>query len=131
MKESSKDIIQKIPAGLEKYLGVGDMVLPSADTIRKELRKVSSKSLITIPLLREKIATQFEVTTACPKSTLKVIRQLMKEELPQSFHVINGKGELVGSDLAAQSNVLLAEGFELDTSKTKPKVKDFKSFLMD
>ena len=72
MKALLKDKVQKIPAGLEKYLGKGEMVLPSRETVMKELQNIPEGKLITIPVIRESIAEQFGVTTTCPKTCLKI-----------------------------------------------------------
>lgn len=125
------DKIQKIPAGLEKYLGNGDMVLPSEETLRNELAKLSKGKLTTIPMLRESIANQLGVTTACPKTSLKMLRNMMEEKNSGAYKVLNGKGELIASDLELQSELLIADGFEIDRSKSKPKVEQFKNYLMD
>ena len=123
------DKIQKIPAGLEKYLGVGDMVLPSEETLRKELIKLPKGKLTTIPMLRESIAHQLGVTTACPKSSLKTLRGMMSDTSSGAFKVVNGKGELIASDRELQAELLKSEGFEVDYSKTKPRVTNFKDFI--
>ena len=123
------DKIQKIPAGLEKYLGVGEMVLPSEETLRHELAKLPKGKLTTIPMLRESIANQLGVTTACPKTSLKVLRGLIKEKNTGAFKVLNGKGELVAIDLELQAQLLKEVGFEIDHTKSKPKVVNFKEHL--
>ena len=123
------DKIQKIPAGLEKYLGIGDMVLPSEETVRNELVKLPKGKLTTIPMLRESIAKQLGVTTACPKTSLKTLQKMMSEKSSGAYKVLNGKGELVASDLELQTELLKAEGFEIDSSKSKPKVNNFKDFI--
>ena len=123
------DKIQKIPAGLEKYLGVGEMVLPTKETLRNELSKLPEGKLTTIPMLRESIVNQLGVTTACPKTSLKVLRGLINEKNTGAFKVLNGKGELVASDLELQAQLLKEEGFDIDNSKSKPKVVNFKQHL--
>ncbi|MDF1676729.1 MAG: hypothetical protein P1U44_13520 [Vicingaceae bacterium] len=123
------DKIQKIPAGLEKYLGVGEMVLPTEETLRNELSKLQEGKLTTIPMLRESIANQLGVTTACPKTSLKVLRGLISEKNTGAFKVLNGKGELVASDFELQAQLLKEEGFDIDNSKSKPKVVNFKQHL--
>jgi alkylated DNA nucleotide flippase Atl1 len=120
------DKIQKIPAGLEKYLGIGDMVLPSEETLRNELAKLPKGKLTTIPILRESIANQLGVTTTCPKTSLKMLRNMMEEKNSGAYKVLNGKGELVASDVELQSELLKSDGFEIDSSKAKPKVVNFK-----
>ena len=123
------DKIQKIPAGLEKNLGVGEMVLPSVETLRNELAKLPEAKLTTIPMLRESIANQLGVTTACPKTCLKTLRRMIEEKSSGAFKVVNGKGELVASDFELQAELLKSEGFEVDFSKAKPKVNSFKEFI--
>jgi len=123
------DKIQKIPAGLEKYLGVGDMVLPSEETLRNELAKLPKGKLTTIPMLRESIANQLGVTTACPKTSLKVLRGMVGEKSTGAYKVVNGKGELSAKDVELQAELLQADGFEIDHSKSKPKVVNFKEFI--
>lgn len=123
------DKIEKIPTGLEKYLGVGDMVLPSEETLRKELGKLPKEKLTTIPMLRESIANQLGVTTACPKTSLKMLRNMIQEKSSGAFRVLNGKGELIASDVELQAELLKGEGFEIDNSRSKPKVSNFKEFI--
>jgi hypothetical protein len=123
------DKIQKIPSGLEKYLGVGDMVLPSEETLRNELAKLPKEKLTTIPMLRESIANQLGVTTACPKTSLKILRGMISEKNSGAFKVLNGKGELIAADHELQAELLQSEGFEVDFSKVKPKVNSFKEFI--
>jgi len=123
------DKIQKIPTGLEKYLGIGDMVLPSEETLRNELSKIPDGKLTTIPILRKSIANQLGVTTACPKSSLKTLRRMISDKNSGAFKVLNGKGELVASDRELQAELLKSEGFEVDFSKAKPKVNNFKTFI--
>ena len=123
------DKIQKIPAGLEKYLGIGDMVLPSEETLRNELAKLPKGKLTSIPMLRESIANQLGVTTACPKTSLKVLRGMISEKNSGAFKVLNGNGELVAADLELQEQLLKEEGFNIDNSKSKPKVVNFKEHL--
>jgi hypothetical protein len=124
-----KDKIQVIPAGLEKYLGVGEMVLPSEDTLRTELRKIPKGKLTTIPMIRESIANQWGVTTACPKTSLKMLKGLMSEKSSGAYKVLNGKGELVAADLELQAELLREDGFDIDNSKSKPKVVNFKDHI--
>lgn len=126
MKLSFNDKVQVIPAGLEKYLGTGKMVLPSEETIRAELQKVENGKLITLPLLRASIAIQFGVTTACPKTSLKIIKSIMVEKSSGAYKVLNGNGELIATDVELQGELLKAEGHVIEVNKEKYKVADFK-----
>ena len=102
------------------------MVLPSEETLRNELTKLLIGKLTTIPMLRESIANKIGVTTACPKTSLKMLRNMMEKKNTGAYKVLNGKGELVASDVELQSELLKSEGFEIDSSKSKPKVVNFK-----
>jgi alkylated DNA nucleotide flippase Atl1 len=124
-----KDKIQAIPSGLEKYLGVGEMVLPSEDTLRTELKKLPKGKLTTIPMIRESIANQLGVTTSCPKTSLKILRGLINEKSSGAYRVLNGKGELIASDLELQAELLRKDGFNIDNSKSKPKVVGYKDHI--
>jgi hypothetical protein len=126
MKE---DVVKRIPAGLEKNLGVGEMVLPSATTIKNELKKIPANRLMTIPQLRATIAEQFGVTTACPKTTLSVLRELMDEHSSSAYRVVNGKGELISKDVELQAELLKGDAFAVDDSRPKFKVRNFKEYL--
>lgn len=125
-----KDTIKKIPAGLEKNLGVGNMILPSEETVSHELKNISESKLITIPKLREQIAQRFEVTTACPKTTLSALRKMIDANSAIASRVVNGKGELIAKDPYKQFEMLKNDRFEIDESGKKPKVKDYKKHLV-
>jgi alkylated DNA nucleotide flippase Atl1 len=127
MKLTSNDKVQTIPAGLEKYLGKGKMVLPSAETLRRELQKIPEGKLTTIPIMRESIAHQFGVTTSCPKTSMKILKDKMKEKSSGAYRVLNGKGELIAADIELQAELLKAEGHGIETDKTKSKVANFKN----
>jgi hypothetical protein len=126
----NKDTIKRIPAGLEKNLGVGDMILPSEETVAYELKKISKNSLITIPQLREQIAQRFRVTTACPKTTLSTLRGMIDKKSQIASRVVNGKGELISKDPYKQLELLKNDHFEIDQLGNKLKVKDFKKYLV-
>ena len=126
----STDTIKKIPAGLEKNLGTGDMILPSEETVSQELRNVSDNALITIPKLREQIAQKFGVTTACPKTTLSTLRKMMDSNSTLASKVVNGKGELITKDPYKQLGLMITGQFVIDESGNKLKVKDFKKYLV-
>jgi len=56
------------------------MVLPSEETLRNELTKLPIGKLTTIPMLHESIANKIGVTTACPKTSLKMLRNMMEKK---------------------------------------------------
>jgi len=74
-KESvvEKDIIEPIPKTMEKFLGFsGKMVKPSVSTVKKLVKKIPIGKLVSLEQVREKLALDFKVQTACPASTAKV-----------------------------------------------------------
>lgn len=123
------DEIKEIPTGLVNYLGEGKMVLPSIETIQNELLDLPNDNLISLPILRKRIANKFEVTTTCPKTTLSTIRNMMDQTDHPSWRVVNGKGELISKDPETQAQLLTQSGFTIDKAGKKWKVENFTQFI--
>lgn len=130
-----EDKVESIPATMEKYLGCkGKMVKPSPETVKMIVKKVRKGKLITLLQLREKLAIDFSVQTACPAATAKSLQLLAQEEKPVCYwRVITAKGELIGKypgGLDSHAALLESEGAEVDLSKKKPVVANYESKLM-
>ncbi len=123
------DQVKNIPAGLVKYLGEGEMVLPSSETIQFELDSLSDNALITLPILRKRIAEKFQVTTACPKSTLFTLRSMLDASDSGAWKVINGKGGMISKTQENQGQKLIKAGYTLVETGKKWKVVGFKQYL--
>lgn len=130
-----EDKIETIPPTMEKFLGCkGKMVKPSPDTIKTIVKKVRKGKLITLNQLREKLAANFSVQTACPAATTKSLQILAKDTKPVCYwRVVKAKGELIskypgGTD--SHASLLQSEGFEIDFSKKNPVVANYESKLM-
>ena len=80
--------------------------------------------------MREQIALRFGVTTACPKTTLATLRDMIEANSLIASRVVNGKGELITKDPYKQLGLMNPELFEMDESGNKIKVKDFKKHLV-
>ncbi len=125
----NSDQIKAIPSGLVKYLGEGNMLLPSIETIQKELNNLSHDNLISLPVLRKRLAKKFGVTTACPKTTLSTIRTIIDRYDTYAWRVINGKGELVSKDPDSQAQLLSKSGFIVEKAGNKWKVENYSQFI--
>jgi len=128
------DKIESIPKTMEKFLGCsGKMVKPSLSSVKKVVKKIRKGKLVTLELLREKIASDFNVQTACPASTTKMLQILSKEDHPICYwRVIKKKGELLSKfpdGVEGHAALLECEGFEIDFSKKHPIVIGYQDKL--
>lgn len=129
-----KDIIESIPKTMEKYLGSsGEMVKPSPASVKAIVRRIRKGKLATLEQVREKLASDFDVQTACPASTTKALQVLSKEERPVCYwRVIKKKGELFAklpNGVEGHASLLQNEGFEIDFSKKNPVVVGYEAKL--
>ena len=120
-----KDEIESIPKTMEKFFGcAGQMVKPSPATVKAIVKKIRKGRLVTLEQVREKLAIDFGVKTACPASTTKALQVLSKDERPICYwRVIKKKGELIAKfpkGVEGHASLLQSEGFEIDLSKKKP-----------
>ena len=122
-----EDKIEAIPKTMEKFFGCsGTMVKPSSDTVKAIVRKIRKGKIVTLDQLREKVAKDFQVDTACPASTTKALQILSKENKPVCYwRVVKKKGELFPkfpNGVEGHAALLENEGFEIDFSKKTPVV---------
>lgn len=129
-----EDIIEPIPKTMEKFLGCsGQMVKPSVDTVETLIGKIKKGKLVTLSQLREKIARDLKVSTACPAATLKALQLISKKEKAKSFwRIVKEKGELIAkfpNGVEGHAERLQAEGHKIDFSKKVPVVVGYESKL--
>jgi len=129
-----KDEIDTIPKTMEKFFGCsGEMVKPSTDTVKAIVKKIRKGRLVTLEQLREKLACDFSVQTACPASTTKALQLLSKEDQPVCYwRVVKKKGELIEKfpkGVEGHASLLQEEGFEIDFSKKSPVVVGYETKL--
>ena len=129
-----EDIIEPIPKTMEKFFGcTGKMVKPSLSSVKEIVKKVRKGKLITIEQIREKLANDFNVQTACPASTTKALEILSKESKPLCYwRVIKKNGELLAKypkGVEGHASLLKKEGFTIDFKKTKPVVVGYENKL--
>lgn len=129
-----KDKIEVIPKTMEKFFGCsGQMVKPSADTVKAIVGKIHKGKLITLDQLRRKLASDFGVDTACPASTTKALKILAKEDKPVCYwRVVKKNGELIAmhsNGIKRHVSLLESDGLEIDHNKKTPAVLLFEAKL--
>lgn len=129
-----EDIVESIPKTMEKFLGcTGKMVKPSPDTVEALVGNIQKGKLATVSQLRERIAHDFKVETACPAATLKALQLISRREKIECFwRVIKGKGELISKfpgGVEGHAELLESEGHKIDFSKKVPVVIGYESKL--
>ncbi len=132
---SRKDEIVKIPPTMVKFFGgEGEMVKPSPDSVAALVKKIPRGKLATLNLLRDKLARQNKVHSACPMATKKALI-LAASEMPRLcyWRVINNDGSLINNTadgIKEQTQHLVREGFSLDKTKKKTQVINFENNLV-
>lgn len=129
-----EDTIETIPKTMEKFFGCsGQMIKPALDTVKVLVEDIQKGKLVTIEQLRDKLASDFRVQTACPASTMKALQILSKEQKPICYwRVVKKKGELISkfpNGIDGHALKLKSEGFEIDISKKNPVVVDYEAKL--
>ena len=128
-------VITDIPLTMEKFLGCsGKMVKPTTDVVKAIVQKVQKGKLVTLEQIREKLAREFSVETACPASTVKALQILSGEEQPVCYwRVIKKKGELISkfpNGIEGHASLLQKEGFEINFRKKNPVVVNYEAKLL-
>jgi O6-methylguanine-DNA--protein-cysteine methyltransferase len=130
-----EDSIVQIAPQLERFFGTsGRMLKPSVSTIAALLAQIPSGQIVTTDSLRRKLADQFRVEVACPYDTKMALLAISNDSslnVPY-WRVIKANGELnpkYRGGLEAQVALLKSEGFTVDFSGKKPRIKPFKDRL--
>lgn len=119
---------------MEKFFGCsGKMVKPSSGTVKAIVKKIRKGKVVTLDQLREKLAKDFSVQTACPASTTKALQALSTADKPVCYwRVIKKKGELFPKfpgGVEGHAFLLEKEGFEIDFSQKNPVVVGYENKL--
>ncbi len=146
MKRPEEPKMVDIPARMQKRFGMGKMLIPTPMLLDELIRKVPSKKLVTVGILREYLADKFGAGTTCALTTgifLRIVAEAAQESLQDGERNITPYWRVVKSDgrlnpkfpggSQAHASMLEKEGHEIEASKTKkpPKVKDFQKSLID
>ena len=135
-----EDSIVQIAPQLERFFGTsGRMLKPCAATVAALVAKIPAGQLVTMDSLRRKLADQFGVEVACPYDTKMALLEIANDpSLNQSglnlayWRVIKTNGELnpnYPGGLEAHAAFLQSEGFTVDDSGKRPRIKPFKGKL--
>jgi alkylated DNA nucleotide flippase Atl1 len=135
-----EDSIVQIAPQLERFFGTsGRMLKPCAATVAVLVAQIPSGQVVTSDVLRRKLADQFGVEVACPYDTKMALLAIANDSsLHQSglkvpyWRVVKANGELnpkYPGGLEAHVALLKSEGFTVDDSGKKPRIKPFKDKL--
>ena len=110
------------------------MLLPSPATVAALVKKIPKHKLITIEIVRKKLADQFHVQVTCLVATKKALRAIAEDSGKVAYwRVIKKNGELIAyfpGGVEGHAARLRQEGFTIDTKGKAPRVKDFKASLV-
>ena len=121
------------------------MLIPTPALVDETVRKVGKGKLVTLGQIRTRLAKKFNADFTCPLTTgifLRIVAEVAEEDkaggkkrVAPYWRVLKDDGTLnpkfPGGD-SAQANYLRQEGFSIvKKGKTKLKVKDFESYLVD
>jgi alkylated DNA nucleotide flippase Atl1 len=135
-----EDGIVQIAPQLERFLGTsGRMLKPCAATVAALVAQIPNGQVVTTDSLRHKLADQFGVEVACPYDTKMALLEISTDSsLNHSglnvpyWRVVKANGELMpkfAGGLEVQVALLKSEGFTVDDSGKKPRIKPFKDKL--
>lgn len=136
MQPLPKDEIVKVSQGMARYYGPdARMLLPCPATVEAVVKKVPAHQLITIDLIREKLAAQFGVETTCPFNTKLCLRELANRPNTKTpyWRVVRANGELLPyfpQGVKGHAAHLKNEGFAVSTKGKAPKVKNLSDNLV-
>ncbi len=129
-----EDKIEVIPKTMEKFFGCsGKMVKPSSASVKALVNEIPKGKIITLDQLRERIAQDFKVQTACPAATTKMLQALSVEDNGVCYwRVVKKQGELISKfpgGTEGHADLLRKEGLEIDYSKKNLAVKNHLSHI--
>ncbi len=136
MEPLSEDTIVNIAKHRERSLGAsGKMLLPCPATVEALIKQIPEDKLITIDLIRKKLAEQFNVQTTCPFNTKLCLRAIANDpnKSVAYWRVVRGSGELIDyfpGGVAGHADLLNKQGFVIGYDSKKPKVKHLKENLV-
>ena len=133
---NTEDSIVQIAPRLERFFGCsGRMLKPCAATVAALVAQIPSGHVATTESLRRTLANQFGVEVTCPYDTkialLEISNDLSLNHVP-FWRVVKANGELIpkiAGGFESQAGLLRTEGFVVDNSGKKPRIKAFKDRL--
>lgn len=143
----NKDLpkIVKLNAKQSKVWGEGTMAIPAPKEVDSIMKRVPKGKLVTVNVIRQKIAKRYKVTFGCPICTgifSCIAARAAEEDLVEGkksitpyWRTLKSKGELnekYPGGVASQAKRLKSEGHSIIPAKGKkpPLVKDFEKKLV-
>jgi alkylated DNA nucleotide flippase Atl1 len=138
-KLNKKDLpkIVEIPEKMRKRLGEGKMVVPSPLEVYEIMKDVPEGKLITINMIREKLARRHGVNTACPITTgifVWIVANASTEGVYTPYWRTLKEGGVINEKypggVEEVRKLLEKEGFEVTRRGRRYVVKDFEKYLV-
>jgi hypothetical protein len=136
MEPLSEDTIVDIAKDRERSLGAsGKMLLPCPATVEALLEQIPGDKLITIDLIRKKLADQINVQATCPFNTKLCLRAIANDPNKRVayWRVVRGSGELIEyfpGGITGHAALLNKQGFVIVYDSKIPKVKNLRENLV-
>jgi alkylated DNA nucleotide flippase Atl1 len=116
-----------VPPKMQKRFGTGKMIIPRPLDVDALIRKVEKGKLVTVPQIREKLAKDAHVDSACPL-TIEDLRRGKKDITP-FWRVLKADGSLnekFPGGTEAQAARLREEGHTIEPGEGRkpPRVKE-------
>src|SRR5579859_513831 len=92
------DQIVEISPARERFFGCsGKMLIPSTTTVESLIETIPEHRLMTVDLLRQRLADQFQVQVTCPVATNNALREIARDKSRNVayWRVIRKNGELI------------------------------------
>ena len=133
-----------VPPKMQKRFGTGKMIIPKPLDVDALIRKVEKGKLVTVPQIREKLAKDAHVDSACPLTTGIFIRIAAeaaiedlrggKKDITPFWRVLKADGSLnekFPGGTEAQAARLREEGHSIQpgAGKKPPRVIEFEKSL--
>ena len=145
LKKPQEPRLVDTPPKMQKQFGVGKMLIPTPVLVGKLIRKIPSGRLISVNILRERLAKDHNANSTCPLTTgifIRIVaeaaeehRHLGEKEIAPYWRVVKNGGilnEKYPGGVQAQAAYLEKEGHTIvfGSGKKPPKVKDFENYLI-
>jgi hypothetical protein len=137
--------IVDIPPSMAKRLGQGTMLIPKPLDVDALIRKAKKGQLVTVAMIRDRLARDNNVDTTCPLTTgifARIAAEAAAEDLQKGKKLVTPYWRLIRDDgslqekfpggVAEQARRLRQEGHRIEPAvgKRPPRVRDFENCLV-
>ena len=144
LKKDDLPKIVDIPSKMQKRFGRGRMLIPNPLDVENIIRNVPYGKLVTMGMIREKLAREFSVNVTCPLTTgifVRLIAEAAEEEketgrkdITPYWRVLKNDGSLnekFPGGTEKQKEYLEKEGHSIIRKGEKYKVLNFEGSLVE